>query len=70
VRQFSHGELLQTALRMAKASNLCHVRNGSSPCKNVLGLSVVCEPGFDLDGFPDFSVLGAIGDVSGVILPL
>jgi hypothetical protein len=35
-----------------------------------LGLSVVCEPGFDFDGFPDFSVLGRTGDVSGVILPL
>jgi hypothetical protein len=35
-----------------------------------LGLSVVREPGFDFDGFPDFSVLGRTGDVSGVILPL
>jgi hypothetical protein len=35
-----------------------------------LGLSVIREPGFDLDGFPDFSVLPPMRDISGVILPL
>jgi hypothetical protein len=53
------GRLWQTA----------YVRFGSSPCKNVLGLSVVGEPGFDLDGFSDFSVLPPMRGVSGVMLP-
>jgi hypothetical protein len=34
-----------------------------------LGLSVVGEPGFDLDGFSDFSVLPPMRGVSGVMLP-
>jgi len=32
-------------------------------------LSVVDEPGFDLGGLPDFSVLPPMRDVSGVLLP-
>ena len=43
---------------------------GSRLCQNDLGLSGFGELGSDLTDISDFTVLGPIGNVWGVILPL